>query len=195
MSGAPEHKYTDADVRGEPDLVELAKEYLENYFGDFDPLVEAQEYHLRGLEMPTAVVRKVLNCMRHDTEWAHVLPRPGAYQPQRARARLRVAPDPQPEPDPERPYRISFPAIVHWEYGCPKWKGNLHIVSMAQVTWYLPDDPFNPYRRSQDGQRVPHLDVIWACGKRTSDPRLSVDGEDLYENYIKCCKACFGDEE
>jgi hypothetical protein len=78
MSGAPERKYTDADVRSDPELAELALDYLDNYTGDFDPLVRAQETLERGSLLTTTQTRVVLNCMRHDWSIADQLPQPMA---------------------------------------------------------------------------------------------------------------------
>lgn len=75
---APERKYTDADVRGDPELAELALDYLDNYTGDFEPLVRAQETLERGSLLTTTQTRVVLNCMRHDWSIADKLPQPMA---------------------------------------------------------------------------------------------------------------------
>lgn len=78
MSGAPERKYTDADVRSDPELAELALNYLDDYAGDFEPLVRAQETLARGSLLTTTQTRVVLNCMRHDWSIADQLPQPMA---------------------------------------------------------------------------------------------------------------------
>lgn len=76
MSNAPELKYTDRDVRDDPELMPLAIAYVLNYTGEFDPLVEAKEYLDEEGELTTALARKVLNCMRHDANVLSKLPRP-----------------------------------------------------------------------------------------------------------------------
>ncbi len=78
MSGAPERKYTDADVRADPELAELAYEYLETYAGEFEPLVKAQQVLARGSLLTTSLTRVVLNCMRNDWDIADQLPQPMA---------------------------------------------------------------------------------------------------------------------
>lgn len=75
---APERKYTDADVRADMELTELALEYLDTYAGDFDPLVRAQDVLLRGGVLTTSQIRVVLNCMRHDWNIADQMPTPMA---------------------------------------------------------------------------------------------------------------------
>lgn len=74
-----ERKYTDRDVRENPSLRELAENYLCDYGGDFEPLVDAQFALMNlpfGEQLPTNTVRVVLNCMRHDNNVASSLPEP-----------------------------------------------------------------------------------------------------------------------
>lgn len=78
MSGAPERKYTDSDVRADPTLLEMAYEYLDEYTGDFEPLVRAQCVLSEGRHLTTSQARVVLNCMRHDWNIADKLPAPQA---------------------------------------------------------------------------------------------------------------------
>ena len=76
MSAAPEIRYTDRDVREDESLRELALEYLRQYGGEFEPLTDAQEVMNSGEHLPTQMIRKVLNCMRHDRDWATRMPTP-----------------------------------------------------------------------------------------------------------------------
>jgi hypothetical protein len=69
-------KYTDRDVREDSQLTQLAIAYIANYTGEFEPLVDAKELFEEEGELPVAVIRKVLNCMRHDAQVALNLPRP-----------------------------------------------------------------------------------------------------------------------
>lgn len=72
-------KFTDEDVREDPSLLPLVREYLAGYEGTFSPLVQAKEhFFLFGL-YPTVsrdvlTARTVLNCMIHDYEWSDKLP-------------------------------------------------------------------------------------------------------------------------
>ncbi len=75
---APERKYTDADVRADISLIELAYEYLDTYPGEFDPLVRAQDVVRSGRPLTTPQIRVVLNCMRNDWDIADKMPRPMA---------------------------------------------------------------------------------------------------------------------
>lgn len=75
---APEHKYSDRDVRENPDLAEMAYEYLDTYGGEYEPLVRAQEVLRDGRYLTTSQTRVVLNCMRHDWNIADQLPQPMA---------------------------------------------------------------------------------------------------------------------
>lgn len=73
---APDHAYTDRDVRS--DLAKfrsIATKYVQGYTGAFEPLVDAQDAVKEGLELTLPMVRKVLNCMRHDFAVAASLPR------------------------------------------------------------------------------------------------------------------------
>ena len=76
MSLAPEYRYTDRDVRADESLTDLAIAYLRAYTGEFEPLLEAKELYEEDGELPVAIVRRVLNCMRHDARVAADLPRP-----------------------------------------------------------------------------------------------------------------------
>lgn len=66
MSAAPETKYTDRDVRGNPDLVEMAVEYVEAYDGEFEYLIDMKMRLAQNYDLTTPMIRGILNCMRHD---------------------------------------------------------------------------------------------------------------------------------
>jgi hypothetical protein len=58
------YKYTDTDVRSNPDLVGQAYEFLQSYQGEFEFLRDAKhDLEDQGM-LPTGIVRGVLNCMR-----------------------------------------------------------------------------------------------------------------------------------
>lgn len=73
---AYDYKYTDRDVREDPRLAELACAYLKTYGGDFEPLLEAKTYLRVVGEPPAAMIRRTLNCMRHDHSVAGQMPTP-----------------------------------------------------------------------------------------------------------------------
>lgn len=73
---AHDYKYTDRDVREDSRLTELAEAYLRTYGGEFEPLIEAKHYLRVVGPMPTAMVRRTLNCMRQDTQVAGQMPVP-----------------------------------------------------------------------------------------------------------------------
>lgn len=73
---AHDYRYTDRDVREDPRLTDLAIAYLQQYGGDFDPLVRAKRVMNQGGEMTTVIIRTVLNCMRHDVNVADKMPVP-----------------------------------------------------------------------------------------------------------------------
>ena len=64
--GAPAIKYTDRDVRENPDFVELAERYLESYEGEFQYLIDCKMRVQMGISLTTGMIRGVLNCMRVD---------------------------------------------------------------------------------------------------------------------------------
>lgn len=63
---APEVKYTDRDVRENEQLVLLAIEYVENYTGDFQYLIDMKMRMASGAGLTTPMVKGILNCMRAD---------------------------------------------------------------------------------------------------------------------------------
>lgn len=71
-----DYAYTNADVRGDRDLYQMAVDYAEGYTGDFRPLVEARNMLIEGVDLPTQVARVVLNCMRHDADICDRMPQP-----------------------------------------------------------------------------------------------------------------------
>lgn len=99
-----ERKYTDKDVRQDSTLRQIAEEYVVNYGGDFEPLVNAVRMMEEGEKLPTNIIRVVLNCMRHDREVANQLPNPENLQP-----RLELVTD--------RPTR-KLPRRIPWDYPC-----------------------------------------------------------------------------
>lgn len=77
MTSVPhDYRYTDQDVRENDQLREMAVKYLREYGGEFDPLVEAKHALDGGFELTTPMLRKVLNCMRHDFKVASKMPPP-----------------------------------------------------------------------------------------------------------------------
>src|SRR6478735_10697790 len=76
MSGAPERKYTDRDVREDDSLRPIVESYLDTYEGEFDYLVDMKMTWASGRDLTTPQVRGVLNCMRHDPRLNIELPEP-----------------------------------------------------------------------------------------------------------------------
>lgn len=126
MDAAPayDYKYTDRDVREDPRLGDLAKAYLLTYGGEFEPLREAQSALLEFGNLTTPMIRKVLNCMRHDHHVASAMPRPARpsfgiedikafrnTQQQVQQPRLRLVEDDEEE-------RVNYPFDLK-----VKWKG------------------------------------------------------------------------
>jgi hypothetical protein len=66
MTGGPERKYTDRDVRENPDFHLTVIHYLNDYEGEFDFLVDCKMRVAMERELTVGMVRGILNCMRHD---------------------------------------------------------------------------------------------------------------------------------
>jgi len=66
MSNAPETKYTDRDVRENDSLTDAAFNYLEQYGGEFQFLIDCKMRVAQGVDLTTGMIRGVLNCMRVD---------------------------------------------------------------------------------------------------------------------------------
>lgn len=83
-------KFTDRDLRDNEDLIDIAKDYLRDYTGDFKFLVDADALLLSTGTLPVPVARGVLNCMRVDPKAQDRLPDVVKYH--RSPPRLKVAP-------------------------------------------------------------------------------------------------------
>lgn len=76
---AYDHRYSDRDVRENPDLRELAIDYINKYGGSFNPLLRIKLHLARGGSVDglnTVQIRTILNCMRHDVAVAAHMPAP-----------------------------------------------------------------------------------------------------------------------
>lgn len=75
---AYDHRYSDRDVRENPDLRDLALDYIDKYGGSFEPLLRIKNYMASGedYEPGTSQIRMILNCMRNDVAVAATLPAP-----------------------------------------------------------------------------------------------------------------------
>lgn len=63
-----DRKFTDIDVRKEPGLRELAKEFARHYQGDYPYLVQARQMVHQHGKLTTPLTRGILNCMRNDPD-------------------------------------------------------------------------------------------------------------------------------
>ena len=76
-----DRRYSDRDVRENWDeFLEVARNYLRSYGGEFDPLVDAQREVRRTGTLTVTSLRKTLNCMRHDWYVQDSLPIPARYR-------------------------------------------------------------------------------------------------------------------
>lgn len=125
MNTAYDYKYTDRDVREDPRLADLACAYLKTYGGDFEPLLEAKTYLRVVGEPPTAMIRRVLNCMRHDVNVAGQMP-----VPQRPSFEIDDVVSPPPLPRPSQ-------ASVRWRFDLKTtWKKRFYAATAKKATAY-----------------------------------------------------------
>lgn len=74
--GAVKYKYTDEQVAGDWDpFFSLANQYVKNYDGGFDLLLQYRARVLAGYDLTVPMVRATLNCMQHDARVVN-LPQP-----------------------------------------------------------------------------------------------------------------------
>lgn len=76
MNAAPNLRYTDRDVRENPEFIPLVHNYLKSYEGEFQYLVDCKMALMHHGALPTALMRGVLNCMRNDARIVGQLPTP-----------------------------------------------------------------------------------------------------------------------
>lgn len=136
-----DYRYTDRDVREDPRLAELAMAYLRTYGGEFEPLIEAKTYlRVVGPELPTAMVRKTLNCMRHDFNVADRMP-----VPRRAEVDFdRLLPTQQPVTPAQRrpPFRLRSVWKVPYLISTSKQASVYHLVDpLRSSIMYYPEAP------------------------------------------------------
>lgn len=172
MSAAPEMKYTDRDVREDPDLTQLAIAYIANYTGEFDPLVEAKELFEEYGELTTPMIRKVLNCMRHDAQVVMQLPRPKygsnvvAFQPPKRRVGSRPKNDKQ-------SCQNTDSHDKHWwgEWGEHECQGMPWAIN--RFTVYLPVKVKVKYAMSRTGKLIHTVDPAYEHTMAWNPPRHS----------------------
>lgn len=131
MEPSYEYKYTDRDVRENPNLILDVKAYLGWYGGDFDFLIKARQYLAVQGTLPTGIIRGVLNCMRTDPSWIWRVPilstpatPPSLYQV-----------------DISRPRRIELKATFNKPYVMSPWKTAylVHILYQRESRmWWHP---------------------------------------------------------
>jgi hypothetical protein len=68
-------KYTDQHVADEENLFRrIATEYVQNYHGNFDLLIDYRRRVEAGLPLSIPMIRATLNCMRHDARVVNLPP-------------------------------------------------------------------------------------------------------------------------
>jgi hypothetical protein len=175
-----EVKYTDRDVRENPDLREKAYCYAFYYEGDFEFMVAAKELAKISEELPVAVTRGVLNCMRADPRVAATLPAP---QPQVQNARIIPGTVREMGPRHQRPViRHSYDLPVRWRgiylYSSHKTAQVFHMLNTerSRIHYYPAVYEFR-------------MDLYGNCNKRQPD-RLAVV-TNAQPTTLRPCKVCF----
>jgi hypothetical protein len=122
-------RFTDRDVREDPDLASVAYEFVYNYGGDFDFLVQARNYAQQHGRLSVTQARGVLNCMRSDYEGLHMLARRSNNLPRP----LRIV-------EKQRPAYIDLPSTWHYDYYMSTYVTAqvVHILDRQRscVRWY-----------------------------------------------------------
>lgn len=98
-------RYNDRDVRDNPSLRQIAEDYLEQYTGEFEFLVDLKMRAALDYDLTDPMVRGVLNCMRNDPRVVD-LPEPGVHEDgaevvsmRRRKAKRKKEPAAEYEPD------------------------------------------------------------------------------------------------
>jgi hypothetical protein len=112
-----DYRFTDRDLRENPSLVGLAITFLQAYGGDYDYLRYAQDFLRTNGDLTTAIARGVINCMRHDPQWATRLLRPSLVPVSQSRPMLRIVD----RHYHERPPQILLKAVWHMRYIQSSW--------------------------------------------------------------------------
>lgn len=178
---AHDYKYTDRDVREDPDLVKLVSEYLHQYGGDFEFLTSAKRALAAYGALPTGIVRGVLNCMRTDPKWNVPMPTPSSVP-----TPLVVLPPPGLFlVNNTRRYRIRLNATFKYPYLMSMWKTAylVHLLDPRKsVLWYMTRD--NSYEAEL---------ASWCC-LSWSHRRNLVMATEIPEGRI-VCRRCTANQE
>lgn len=128
-----ERKYTDRDVRENDALVEAAVEFLENYHGEFEFLIDCKMRLSAGGDLSVGMIRGVLNCMRADPRVRN-LPEPVLFLDEDAkvvdmkpyrRDRVKIVRPGPPVYEINRPWSIRTKAHINVPYVAAKSETSL----------------------------------------------------------------------
>jgi len=67
-------RYTEGDIKREPALLAFAVEYAKQYYGEFEPMIQAADMVRRTGSLPVPIARVVLNTARHDAQVCESIP-------------------------------------------------------------------------------------------------------------------------
>lgn len=207
-----DRRFTERDLHVYPELYPLALQYLENYTGTFETLLDAQNLLDATGSLPIPIAKMVLNCAYSDPSVSFQIdlgepakpaeinnvvdfpPRP----PQPVRPYIRTPPEPEPK---VRRGRLRLPAKVKAPFGMSSWNGKvLHRIRphSSYLEWPFERD-ITDWRNGvdrdplpTDKRGTPTLFVTWECGGggRKSEPQLLFERP---EGVPYCRAGCFSD--
>lgn len=159
-------RYTDTHVRSHPELRDIATRYTHDYHGEFEPMLAAKALLQTGSDLPTAVVRMVLNVMRADPRVAASLPTlvsvPDVFKQSVSQAIASATPkkkDKKSKQKPKpRPRRITLRTKWKAPYVAATTKNATayHLVDPSRSTmwFYTADGQFESYIKTWCSQRL-----------------------------------------
>lgn len=122
-------RFSDAQMRDEPDLVAAAVRYARSYVGDWDVMRAAQQLVVQTGTLPVAVARTVANCARSDPRYILAM----ADEPARFHDSALV--------DNVVPLRGCPHIPAHWQDGCQTTNPHNIPAEPAFPFQYHPSDP------------------------------------------------------
>lgn len=152
-----EIRYSDQHVRSHPELRDIAAAYLQGYTGEFDPVIAARDLLP---DLPTPIVRMVLNVMRADPRAVSLLPNLVSVPstPTESVERSFALAKKQPVVR-SRPTRIDLPA---------KWKKKYIAATTKNATAYHLLSPMHSTLRYWPHVNQYRMDMRTWCGQSLS---------------------------
>lgn len=188
-------RFTDRDVRESGELREFAVRYAQVYSGEWQVMLDMQQYAVRYGELPVHMARTVLNVARQDARYADQIPAPvpplrlieGGTSRRRSRAqqsgrRIDWVQDPETgEKLYQRPYRARISpkhrVKKQWGMSTSKRAHTLHRVGTSELTYFPMVNEWGFFIR-------------WLCGALPSEFILYDKPIDAMARADKECRQC-----